>query len=153
MVIYSVMITLTRWQEVTDLRDYQVMSSGHGSSYRFDGLDPHKPTLPNKTLFEAFMEGVKWERTADTIAGRAQIYRNSTRETIALDEAAKTIKGAIVENIGTVLEPFTAHGLYELTIWELLGMDAREVQKAEALGYARRLKEIEKHMAELYQGK
>ncbi len=117
------MKTPTRFQEVASVQDYQFMASGHGSSYRFDGEDPHKPTLPNKTLLKTYMEGVKWEGQADTIGGRAQIYRVSTGETISLDEASKIIKGVITENIGHMLEPLTARGLYKLSLEELFVTD------------------------------
>ncbi|MBI2085463.1 MAG: hypothetical protein HYT71_03040 [Candidatus Aenigmarchaeota archaeon] len=81
--------------EVTGMKDFQVMASGHGSRFRFDGLDPDKPTLPNKTLVEAYLEGDRWVGIADTIGGQAQIYKASTGEIIGLENAADMIKRSI----------------------------------------------------------
>lgn len=76
-------------------KDYQLMTSGHTSSYRFDGSDTNKPTLPNVTLLEAYTRGTEWEITADTIGGSAIIYEVSSGNKINLDQAEEILKGDI----------------------------------------------------------
>ncbi|MBI3413413.1 MAG: hypothetical protein HY051_05035 [Candidatus Aenigmarchaeota archaeon] len=121
---------LTKFQEVARSEDYQVMSSGHGSSYRFDGKDPDKPTLPNKTLLETYRIAIDWELHADTIGGRARIYKVSTGETISIDNASKIIEGAIIEKLGAIPEYLSGYEIYEEAykplLEELFGADAIE---------------------------
>lgn len=62
-------------------RDFVVLYSGHGSDFRFDGLDgTTAPAEPYKTLSEAVADARKWELTADTIGGRAKIQNMRTGE-------------------------------------------------------------------------
>ncbi len=97
--------------EINGVRDYQVMSSGHGSSYRFDGLDPDKPTLPNITLLAACIESINWELTADTIGGRAQIYRVSTKEIIDLGKAIGMARDYVAKHMVSLSSPEAANDL------------------------------------------
>jgi hypothetical protein len=66
-------------------REWVVMASGHGSSYRFGGADPNSPPpAPYQTLAEAIAAGRHWEGIADTIGGGAQVYNVRTKETRGL---------------------------------------------------------------------
>jgi hypothetical protein len=61
-------------------REYVVMSSGHGSKYRFDeGDGTEVPEGPYMTLSEAKEAAGWWVSYADTIGGGAQIYNVRTR--------------------------------------------------------------------------
>lgn len=64
-------------------REWVVMSSGHGSSFRFDGGDGSQvPEGPYQTFDEAKAEGIAWEMISDTIGGSAQLYNVRTKETV-----------------------------------------------------------------------
>lgn len=64
-------------------REWVVMSSGHGSSFRFDGGDGSQvPEGPYQTFDEARADGIAWEMMSDTIGGRAQLYNVRTKETV-----------------------------------------------------------------------
>lgn len=53
-------------------RAYAVLTSGHGSSYRYDGIDPSVPTrLVDRE--RAFLRADHWVGHADTIGGRALV--------------------------------------------------------------------------------
>ncbi len=112
--------------EINGVRDYQVMASGHGSSYRFDGLDPKRPTLPNITLLAACIESIHWELTADTIGGRAQIYRVSTKEIIDLEKAIGMVRDYVTEHIDSLSNPEATRALkldkYQRSLRELFAV-------------------------------
>lgn len=64
-----------------DLREFVIMASGHGSSFRFDGPDGKvTPAAPYMTLSEARQAVWHWVGIADTIGGRAQVYNVRTKE-------------------------------------------------------------------------
>lgn len=64
-------------------REWVVMSSGHGSKFRFDGGDGTQvPEGPYLTFDEARAEGIAWEMTADTIGGRACLYNVRTKQEV-----------------------------------------------------------------------
>jgi hypothetical protein len=64
-------------------REWVVMSSGHGSKFRFDGGDGSQvPQGPYLTFDEARAEGIAWELTADTIGGRACLYNVRTKQEV-----------------------------------------------------------------------
>jgi hypothetical protein len=66
-----------------DPREFVVMASGHGSSFRFDGPDPDQPPPgPYLTRAEADREAAHWESIADTIGGRAAIYNVRTKQIV-----------------------------------------------------------------------
>lgn len=64
-------------------REWVVMSSGHGSAFRFDGGDGNQvPEGPYLSFDEAVGEGIAWELISDTIGGRAQLYNVRTNKTV-----------------------------------------------------------------------
>jgi hypothetical protein len=64
-------------------REWVVMSSGHGSKFRFDGGDGSQvPEGPYLTYDEAAAEGAEWESMADTIGGRACLYNVRTKQEV-----------------------------------------------------------------------
>lgn len=64
-------------------REWVVMSSGHGSKFRFDGGDGSQvPEGPYQTFDEARAEGIAWEMISDTIGGRACLYNVRTKEEV-----------------------------------------------------------------------
>ncbi len=64
-------------------REWVVMSSGHGSDFRFDGGDGKEvPAGPYLTFDEAREEGIAWELISDTIGGRACLYNVRTKQTV-----------------------------------------------------------------------
>jgi len=54
-------------------REYAVMSSGHGSAFRFDGPDPARPPRPLLTRRAALADALRWCGIADTIGGAAVV--------------------------------------------------------------------------------
>lgn len=64
-------------------REWTVMSSGHGSKFRFEGGDGTQvPEGPYLTFDEARADGIDWECTADTIGGRACLYNVRTKQEV-----------------------------------------------------------------------
>lgn len=61
-------------------RKYAVMSSGHGSEYRFDGPNPDKPPFPLLNLKDAVFDCRFWEGYACTIGGKASITNVKSEE-------------------------------------------------------------------------
>jgi len=65
-------------------REWVVMSSGHGSKFRFDeGDGTEVPQGPYLTLEEAKAEASQWCSIADTIGGDAQLFNVRTRQPMA----------------------------------------------------------------------
>jgi len=53
-------------------KEYAILTSGHGSPFRYSGLDPDHPTiLLDKE--EAFRKATWWNGIADTIGGVALV--------------------------------------------------------------------------------
>lgn len=86
---------VTEYQKEGGKKDYQLMTSAHGSSYRFGGSDKNKPTLPNVTLTEAYMEGRYFVGCESTIGGCAQIYKVSTSEKFSLVQTKEILDESI----------------------------------------------------------
>ncbi len=64
-------------------REWVVMSSGHGSKFRFDGGDGTQvPEGPYQTFDEARAEGISWEMMSDTIGGQACLYNVRTKQEV-----------------------------------------------------------------------
>jgi len=64
-------------------REWTVMSSGHGSKFRFDGGDGTEvPEGPYLTFDEARADGIDWECSADSIGGQAMLYNVRTKEQV-----------------------------------------------------------------------
>jgi hypothetical protein len=67
---------------VRSAREWVVMSSGHGSNFRFSGTDGTQvPPGPYMTRAEAVDDCAYWESYADTIGGAAQLYNVRTGKT------------------------------------------------------------------------
>jgi hypothetical protein len=67
-----------------DPREFVVMYSGHGSHMRYENEPGDQPPPPPYlTLSEAQYDAERWELTADTIGGRAQVVNVRTGKTVA----------------------------------------------------------------------
>ena len=67
-------IKLSFERPIPEPRAFVLATSGHGSSFRFDGTDPNKPPPPPyMTEREAELAAGSWESYADTIGGRAEV--------------------------------------------------------------------------------
>lgn len=75
-------------------RDWTVMSSGHGSAFRFEEGDGHQPPSRDNLLTrrEAYLSGYYWEGIADTIGGRAQLYNVATGKEHPLEWLSDSLK-------------------------------------------------------------
>lgn len=67
----------------SDLREWVVMYSGHGSAFRYDEGDGSSvPSGPHLSYDEACRQASDWIGYADTIGGNAQLYNVRTGETV-----------------------------------------------------------------------
>lgn len=70
-------------------KKYAVMSSGHGSGYRFDGPNPDKPPFPLLNLKDAVFDCRFWGGYACTIGGKAGIINVKSGKTVNWEDHLK----------------------------------------------------------------